>query len=85
MCSKRSWDGQIKKWRRFLHRYDPPVDEEAEFAEEEYVPVFRENTGGIKEDETGAEGAPEESAEEEEPEEVKASIFEDDEDEFVGL
>jgi len=22
-CSKRSWDGQIRKWRRLLHKYDP--------------------------------------------------------------
>jgi len=22
-CSKRSWDGQVKKWRRELHKYDP--------------------------------------------------------------
>jgi len=22
VCSKRSWDGQIKKWRRHLHNYD---------------------------------------------------------------
>lgn len=25
-CSKRSWDGQVRKWRRALHRYDPPVE-----------------------------------------------------------
>eukprot|EP01112_Ceratiomyxa_fruticulosa_P014946 TRINITY_DN433_c0_g1_i1.p1 TRINITY_DN433_c0_g1~~TRINITY_DN433_c0_g1_i1.p1 ORF type:complete len:561 (-),score=148.38 TRINITY_DN433_c0_g1_i1:345-2027(-) len=24
ICSKRSWDGQIRKWRRLLHLYDPP-------------------------------------------------------------
>jgi len=24
VCSKRSWDGQIRKWRRLLHKYDPP-------------------------------------------------------------
>jgi histone RNA hairpin-binding protein len=25
-CSKRSFDGQIKKWRRLLHAYDPRED-----------------------------------------------------------
>jgi len=25
VCSKRSWDGQIRKWRRMLHKYDPEV------------------------------------------------------------
>jgi len=24
VCSKRSYDGQIRKWRRLLHAYDPP-------------------------------------------------------------
>ncbi len=23
ICSKRSWDGQVRKWRRELHAYDP--------------------------------------------------------------
>eukprot|EP01132_Coremiostelium_polycephalum_P009189 gene9189-11263_t len=23
ICSKRSWDGQVRKWRRLLHKYDP--------------------------------------------------------------
>jgi len=23
VCSKRSWDGMVRKWRRQLHRYDP--------------------------------------------------------------
>jgi len=27
VCSKRSWDGQIRKWRRLLHKYDPPPEE----------------------------------------------------------
>ncbi len=24
-CSKRSWDGQVRKWRRLLHEYDGVV------------------------------------------------------------
>eukprot|EP01105_Mastigella_eilhardi_P006361 TRINITY_DN17968_c0_g1_i1.p1 TRINITY_DN17968_c0_g1~~TRINITY_DN17968_c0_g1_i1.p1 ORF type:complete len:395 (+),score=111.26 TRINITY_DN17968_c0_g1_i1:184-1368(+) len=27
-CSKRSWDGQVKKWRRDLHWFDPVTTEE---------------------------------------------------------
>lgn len=23
LCSKRSWDGQVRKWRRALHKFDP--------------------------------------------------------------
>lgn len=23
-CSKRSWDGQVRKWRRLLHQFDTP-------------------------------------------------------------
>ncbi|KAJ7556500.1 hypothetical protein O6H91_05G086200 [Diphasiastrum complanatum] len=34
VCSKRSWDGQVSKWRRSLHFYDPPVQEDEEFPEE---------------------------------------------------
>ncbi|KAG0626385.1 hypothetical protein M758_2G121800 [Ceratodon purpureus] len=30
VCSKRSWDGQIRKWRRLLHEYDPPKDDDEE-------------------------------------------------------
>jgi len=26
-CSKRSWDGQIRKWRRLLHKYDKNAKE----------------------------------------------------------
>ena len=26
VCSKRSYDGQIRKWRRLLHAYDPPEE-----------------------------------------------------------
>jgi len=25
VCSKRAFDGQVKKWRRMLHAYDPPA------------------------------------------------------------
>ena len=34
ICSKRSWDGQIRKWRRLLHVYDPPIEEGEEMAED---------------------------------------------------
>ena len=28
-CSKRSWDGQVRKWRRLLHAWDPPPESES--------------------------------------------------------
>ena len=30
ICSKRSWDGQVRKWRRALHKFDPESDEAEE-------------------------------------------------------
>ena len=30
VCSKRSFHGQVKKWRRLLHAWDPPVEEDEE-------------------------------------------------------
>ena len=30
VCSKRSFDGQVKKWRRLLHAWDPPVGDDEE-------------------------------------------------------
>lgn len=30
VCSKRSWDGQVKQWRRKLHDFDPPTSENEE-------------------------------------------------------
>jgi hypothetical protein len=41
MCSKQSWDDQIRKWRRLLHDYDPPIEDEVE--EAEYLIVANEN------------------------------------------
>ena len=26
-CSTRAWQGQVKVWRRALHKYDPPNEE----------------------------------------------------------
>lgn len=30
-CSKRSWDGQVRAWRRQLHQYDPLIVKELRF------------------------------------------------------
>lgn len=29
ICSKRSWDGQVRKWRRALHKFDPSESSES--------------------------------------------------------
>ncbi len=37
-CSKRSWDGQVRKWRRQLHAYDPapaPLSDDLDIVEGE--------------------------------------------------
>ena len=38
MCSKRSWDGQIRKWRRLLHEFDPPKGEDEVDADQMLAP-----------------------------------------------
>lgn len=35
VCSKRSWDGQVRKWRRMLHFYDPADLKEGQTQSEE--------------------------------------------------
>lgn len=40
VCSKRSWDGQVRKWRTRLHDFDPPASEN-----EEVPKLFSANSG----------------------------------------
>lgn len=35
VCSKRSWDGQVKKWRKGLHRFDPTPESAGEQFDEQ--------------------------------------------------
>lgn len=44
VCSKRSWDGQIRKWRRLLHEYDPPKGEDEEDPDQLFVPTRRHDS-----------------------------------------
>jgi hypothetical protein len=68
-----------------LHQYDPPADEEAEFADEEFVPGYKGNINRVEEDEANLESGLEVGLADGKPREAEKSIFEDDEDEFVGL
>lgn len=41
LCSKRSWDGQVRKWRRALHKFDP--NETSELASETETEIKEES------------------------------------------
>ena len=41
ICSKRSWDGQVRKWRRALHKFDP--NETSELTDETKAEINEES------------------------------------------
>jgi len=49
VCSKRSWDGQVRKWRRQLHQYDPDEilldDDFLKAVNEEDIPALSKKLG----------------------------------------
>jgi hypothetical protein len=53
-CSKRSWDGQVRKWRRDLHRWDPEDEKELE----RWTRLVREKFGDDIEEEVDEESPP---------------------------
>jgi len=55
VCSKRSWDGQVRKWRRELHVYDPPGQSiENDLAVETEDPVISSESEEEEEEEVAA-------------------------------
>lgn len=61
LCSKRSFDGQVRKWRRMLHEWDPPADEMHEWEQVlEKISPFANTTpavaDGIMERASGVQG-----------------------------
>lgn len=48
-CSKRSWDGQLKKWRRLLHRWDNVLQQ---FSDTDSVVGSEKENGATDEDST---------------------------------
>lgn len=49
VCSKRSWDGQMRKWRRYLHQWDPQAEEdEIVINPEEEEEEWKDDEGNVE-------------------------------------